>query len=107
MSYHFYDLTDEEITRVRLTNEHSKAYVCSCGIQDTKPSFCSQGPIVNSLVPECGYKFERVNGKVERSGKCNRCGRCCAMLRKDGDPFGFYAPPPEGKPCQHLIVEEL
>ena len=105
MSYHFYDLTDEEITKVRLANEHAKSYVCSCAIHDKKPSFCQQGPMVGTIMPECGYKFVMHNGKVERSGSCKRCSRCCSLPRKDGSPYGFFDP--KGKPCKHLIIEEL
>ena len=106
MSYQFYNLTNEEIDKVRQVNEHAKQYVCSCAIHDKKPSFCQQGPMVNTIMPECGYKFEKDDaGEIVRIGACLRCGRCCALPRKDGDPYGFYDV--KGTACRHLIVEEL
>lgn len=80
--------------------------VCWCALHgdDTKPSHCQQGPTPRTRMPDCGYWFDEVDGDLVRKGECKQCGRCCALPRKNGDPYGFYDP--HGKHCKHLIVEE-
>jgi len=77
---------------------------CSCGIHETKPQFCKMGPIPETLMPGCGFSFENENGQLVRKGECKRTGMCCALPRKNGDPWGCYDP--AGKVCKHLIVED-
>ena len=106
MNYLTYNLKPEEVELINETNRETKQYVCSCGIQDHKPSFCQQGPMIRSIMSECGFTFEvNENGEVERKGKCKHCGRCCSLPRHGGSPYGFYDP--LGTRCKHLIMEEL
>ena len=107
MNYTIYNLTPEEIEHIKSVNAGSKKYRCLCGIQETKPSFCAQGPMLGTLMPECGFKFERdEKGEIVRTGACSRCGRCCQQHRRLGSPYGFFDVGPEGKPCEFLKVEE-
>ena len=104
-NYETYELTEAELDKISEVNpEGERSYKCSCAIQDNKPSFCQQGPLISLLSSGCGYYFEEVNGEIVRKGQCIRCGRCCSIPRKDGNPFGFFDP--EGKACVHLRVEE-
>jgi Fe-S-cluster containining protein len=73
---------------------------CSCAIYADRPKMCKDGPIATTRMPYCGYYFD-MNGN--RYGECNRCGRCCALPRKKGNPYGVYDP--KGFPCEHLVVK--
>ena len=73
---------------------------CSCKIYNDRPSFCKQGPLPETILPECGFYFK--NG--ERRGECLRCGKCCSIPRKNSDPYQLYHP--LGSACRHLKVEE-
>ena len=104
----YYELSGNDIRKIHAINSDIKKYRCSCGIENNKPSFCRQGPLSTTLMPDCGFKFEKKeNGELVRAGECNRCGRCCSMPRHNGEPFGFYDPGPSGKACKYLIVTEI
>jgi len=105
MSYTTYDLTKEEIQTIFEVNTIGvPEKKCRCAIHDKKPSHCQQGPLLTTLMPECGYKFEVVKGEMVRTGACKMCGRCCALPRKNGSPYGFFDP--LGNVCMHLIIGE-
>lgn len=93
-------MTKKEIQKINEVNDNYVLKKCLCGIHKNKPSFCRKGPTIITRLYECGFCF--VDGK--RYGNCLNCGKCCAIPRKKGDPYGFYDP--DGKKCKHLIVGE-
>ena len=106
MNYLKYEtVTPEEVELMKAVNLPEKKFVCKCAIHETKPSFCREGPLLVSLMPDCGYYFEKGDeDNIIRKGECLNCGRCCVLPRKDGSPYGFYDP--LGSRCVNLKVEE-
>lgn len=103
----YYNLSVQDIALIKSVNADIRKYRCSCGIEENKPAFCRQGPLLTTIMPDCGFRFENnEDGEPVRIGSCLRCGCCCSLPRHNGDPFGFFDPGPSGKPCRFLIVEE-
>ena len=104
-NYETYDITPEEMEKIKEVGIEADPPKGYCGINDHKPSFCRQGPLVSTRMPGCGFYFvQDDDGKTERKGSCKNCGRCCAVPRKNGSEYGFFDV--RGKPCIHLKVEE-
>lgn len=104
----YYNLTSKELDEVRKVNGNydDRNIKCRCAIHDKKPTHCKDGPILLTLMPGCGYSFEKdEDGNYRRIGECKMCGKCCALPRRKGDPYGLYDPSPLGKQCKYLIVE--
>lgn len=73
---------------------------CSCGIYKDRPKMCQDGPLPHSRMVNCDYHFDDFGN---RYGRCSQCGRCCALPRKQGSPYGMYDP--NGSRCKYLEVK--